>query len=1238
MFTVSGRDVINLGRTSGGDAFTEFVDSVIRAQAAVVSIPLSSVHTNCRTNKQDGGVDTKLDIGITVDPTGWMREKTIWQFKAVEANSITDSNLRNEICKWFSKECIEAGFSYRFCLCDSIAAYTKTNWKSLLTAEARTINPNSPEAEVLTADDLAAWVSKFPAIVLRIFRQAAGTRLLTFDSWASNQREITGEYISVPTWQPNIDRIIHHVDWSQKPKDPVLHIQGWPGVGKTRLVCETLATVHGAQQLVICTEDEDDSRAVAQYLVNDPNASAILVADESSVDESLQIERIVKGHAARIRAITIYNTPARPAAGSPEPWVMQIDRPTLDEILKVNFADQVPTERRRAYAEWSENFVRFAAYLCLHDSEIQGVAPFGVASPEFRNYLLKEKLLTPDELDALCCIALLPKVGFARDVETEIQALCKHVDVDFKSVVAAAHRLHRNTGFIGRGGRFFYVTPKVIADVAFEFAWQKWTNDIETFLGDFPSGLVNQFLDRVARSAHADVRKQVSDFFLQWGMTLRPPDLTKGDVVERIANLCYAHPEEYLPILRRLVEAATKEDLADEEGEYAMDSTPRREIVWLCERFAAFPEFFADAEAILLRLAIAESEPGIGNNATGIWTQLYRLVLPGTAVPFLERLSMLKERLHDSDQEVRDVAFRALERAFEQFGTHAVGPAVIAGRITPADWMPGSQSERKACFDGLVALLVNLSSTKAIPSAVVVRRISFEQLDALLQMGYLDQLQEIFALEQMTVEERAALKHGIDGFLMEAKRRNGMLATDGSEYFEQVAAWARLVTPTDLHGRLVAAVSVDQWHHDFHDQGDLWKRQLRELAKELLDSPSNLDRELKWLCSENARSAATFGYALAHEDPGATVLEPVFTVCAREKTIGLCRGYVYGMADSKSRHFSRLNSLIDALSEFDPQTAQEISLAGGRFTNSLQRTLELVDSGRLGARALASFSFGVDRVPLEAVEFKEVLKRFVCALERGDTDAAKTAVRFLGYRLDHPAEHDAVLDDPEIAALSWQLVEAAAPEVRRDLHWWLQALNWLAKFDPGRAIEAACAALQSTVADWRQIDDFLQQMAANNPAEVINCIGKLAIDSKAGWSIYLRNLSRVVEMIPAKTVLTWVDSHGIRAARRIARQLPGPYLDDSGRPVVPEVTELILTEFGSDEDVFAEFCMGRHSGQIHSAAAGSVPKEFGEYEATARKFLTHPNEYIRRWAAHEIEYVKFETERWVEHDAEMLIE
>src|SRR5262249_10906925 len=128
------------------------------------------------------------------------------------------------------------------------------------------------------------------------------------------------------------------------------------------------------------------------------------------------------------------------------------------------------------------------------------------------------------------------------------------------------------------------------------------------------------------------------------------------------------------------------------------------------ERLARFAEYFDDAERMLLRLALAESEPHIGNNATHIWRQLFRIVLSGTEVPFPERLARLERRLLSGEEAVPPLAFGAFKELFNPFPRRMEGHPVVAGRITPPDWRPRSEAEYRSCRQAVVALLCRLAT------------------------------------------------------------------------------------------------------------------------------------------------------------------------------------------------------------------------------------------------------------------------------------------------------------------------------------------------------------------------------------------------------------------------------------------------------------------------------------------------------------------------------------------------
>ena len=85
----------------------------------------------------------------------------------------------------------------------------------------------------------------------------------------------------------------------------------------------------------------------------------------------------------------------------------------------------------------------------------------------------------------------------------------------------------------------------------------------------------------------------------------------------RLVRLIEVQPEAMIAVLRGLLERTAVNQLRG-SVHAARGERARRQLVWLAEKLAHFAEYFTDAEAILLRLAIAETEPHLGNNASRV--------------------------------------------------------------------------------------------------------------------------------------------------------------------------------------------------------------------------------------------------------------------------------------------------------------------------------------------------------------------------------------------------------------------------------------------------------------------------------------------------------------------------------------------------------------------------------------------------------------------------------------------
>src|SRR5262249_2000381 len=154
---------------------------------------------------------------------------------------------------------------------------------------------------------------------------------------------------------------------------------------------------------------------------------------------------------------------------------------------------------------------------------------------------------------------LLPRVGYCDDVADQLDMLCNHTMIGRSpaDIVGIAQRLRQSPGFIDFGGRFLYVTPMLIAQVTFQWAWERWIEpDPRRFLGGIRAQLIGSFVERVQMAGTLAMRQVVSDFFLDWVSNLDPPDLGREEAVSRLVHLIEVQPETLVPLLRQLVERA----------------------------------------------------------------------------------------------------------------------------------------------------------------------------------------------------------------------------------------------------------------------------------------------------------------------------------------------------------------------------------------------------------------------------------------------------------------------------------------------------------------------------------------------------------------------------------------------------------------------------------------------------------------------------------------------------------
>jgi hypothetical protein len=1245
MWEINSFDVFAL-RTPGGDEFAEFVNSLIYADAYLCGVSQAEIFTTLRTNVRDGGVDAEIRTVIPSD-SGWMSYPTIWQYKATGTSNISPGDLRNEIInpsKGHTRNLIEQGYAYRFCICDDVTSEKTHEWEAVLFEEIQKINQQAPAPKVINASHLAEWANCFPAILIRFFRQEL-LSIQDLKTWGQNIKALTPDFVQINDWETVKNSIIQHIDLSTICHDVVLLLQGEAGVGKTRLTYESIASIPNIASLVMYAIDKQAIN-IAYPLARDDNAKGILIADECLPNTRRELENILQGHSDRVRVICLDNSGEPVSSAQPEFWLRRISDNDLEKILDHNFP-LIPLDRRRVYVELSGGFIRLAASLCKDDSLIISRGSLDPSISSIGSYL--QTTLSNDQRKVAEVISLFRRLGIRGEVKNELDTLCRILNLDRNDFLATASTLKDVPGFIAFAGRYIYVTPEIVAQTLFRIAWRRIIEpDPETFLNSLSSVLLQSFQERIAKSADEEVRRIVGDFFRNWAARLTPNDLATPEIVNQLVILIDTEPDTFLTILFNLVTQASREQLLATNSGY---TGTRRSLVWLAERMVCLPELFDLSEFILWKLALTETEGAISNNATGVWCQLFNIFLSGTSTPFIKRIEKLKERLFSDEEEEIKLALKGFDRALSLDASRISGPPIVAGRIPPEEWKPSNQEEVEACFGATLDILLEATTTDSESLRAKTYNTVLRNLRSILQVGSLEKIQSIFQTDRLPNHILFSLIGEIEDFLHYNKpQESNALGFDDVEsvevddasseaemsYWQKIEEWLVSLRPDDFSGKLRSVVGKSPWHFSFRDDQEMWNEEVKSLANSLYQDKNLLSSVLEWLCSDQAMSANALGKALGELDAEGSCFELILDSTLRNNSTAFARGYIWGNISIHPDNISEINEKIDAIENDSPVLALDLFLAGGETTNAVERALRLFDSKRLSLAYSDRFANGLIQRPLNSKEFLEILRRLVSSVrieaERWTVKAALDLVAFRASAQSQvTSEKSSIFDSSEVQELIFELLVETANSIFGESYHWNRSLEMASEFDAKRAIETAALALASENQQQRMgAEKFLVNSLDSFPNEVMKVVGNFLLNPGKTYLV-VEKYRFLIRSMPIELMKSWLQSVGVEGAQKIARSLPIPYLSDSGKPVVPPLTEFVLTEFEEDERTFRNFCMGSHSLQLYSGDIPTIHEKEGD---VAKHFLTHSIRRIREWANYEITSSRQSAQYWRQLDEE----
>jgi hypothetical protein len=1207
-------------RDSTGRALTELMDRLIRHSVSVSRTAQDCVSTNLRINYQDGGVDTQVSSALSVDRRGYFGAKSAWQYKAHAEKSLTKAKLQAEITdesKAYLRQLLKDGYAYRICIADNAPSKRKAKLEEWLDEAIQGIAPGAPASKVLFADDIVAWVNSFPGIAAEM-TGADVSGFLFFDSWARSARRRTENFVPTPESESIRATVQNHIRWTTQPRTARLTISGDAGVGKTRTVLEAIAAMPEVSSLVIYVDDEDKALEQARAAANaDEDLYLVIVADECFDATASQLESLLQGVETRVRLITIDNAFER--VDHTDLRLKKVDTQTLEKIVEANFPNVAP-DRRYQYCRLAEGSLRFAVTLCENDGLMLEEGNLAVALRDATGYLNRyfdvNGKFKEEDRRALEIISLVERCGVFGGVFSELLSICELVGANAVDVRERLDLMQKSNGLVGRAGRFLYVTPMPVATACFHRAWKRWIEpDAKSFLEKFPRSLMQSFLARLQRAPEG-VGKVVNDYFRHWIVSRGPGLFRSNDDTEQLLLLVRSDPDEMIPRLRKLVERATDEDLA------AGYDTGRRWLLSDLDQIASFPVWFEAAEEMLLRLALNDPEPELGNNATSSWSGLYPIIAP-VATPFTERLEILKRRITSESEEERYRCVFALSEILHDSSVRLMNPGTYGHRLAPSSWRPQTWDEYFGNVTESIRVLVTLCGDAATKVREKAIKTLVSSVRSLIFRGILGPAKE--GAEGIPSDIRPILRAELREFLL---LNNSEHSPHSAEEKEQrssfVSKWIEELATDDLHSLLVEEIGPDAWDH--HLEQTAWEDRIRDLAMRLIENDEEFSSELPWLNGPQAKSIVEFGTVMGRFDHSLTRLDAIVAAAKEAKNANFARGYFLGItnrfrdtAESSAALTvqERLNRCVDSIWDVDPVLAYYVMAPSGAFVHALERTISAVEAKTLPAVSLQNFQAWDGPVPTSPQGAKTAAQALLQAALAGDKRSAGVGVGFivhllLRYKPENRAKYlQTVFGEPKLDTV-FGLLEQNATGDDSISPYFGQIFAHILPTDPNRGIDLAISMVRSRDFEVsREAGGLFHAVVEVDPAGVMQKLGEALLSDDEVYRLSLRHVPLLA--LPTDVIKAWLDEHGLAGARVIARYLPRPHLNDD-KPELHPVAQAVLERYGTDDQVFSRWVAGMTGGVVAGSLADWVERR-AEY---AEKFLDSPVEAVRKWAESEI--------------------
>ena len=1233
-FMATGADVMRLREWE----LPQFLRSLLHAEAEANGLAADDIHVAEDYFVADGGEDAHLrwDDGPSRTPHLPARY-TQFQIKTGNitlTNAATEPLTKDRHVKPMIRSALEAGAHYVLLCTTSLTAQKASAIADRIRTSLRKAGlPVVPERiHVQDAEQLAAWTNNYPPIVARVKERTAPNSTGPFRSWiqwANRTEHVLSPFAEDERLPELKSRLVNDL---ARP-GTVVRVLGPAGVGKSRLVLESLYSLDAQglpmhEFVMYADQSEAEQTAIcgAVRTLADTGARAIVVVDDCPPDTHQRLAGMVAAPRSRLSLATIDNDEAHSASAQEKSTVPVRHAPrAVTEIIIDRELPSLSSEDRRRLLLFSRGYPTIAVRIASAWAQNKPM-PYSTDDYFVNAFVTGRNDPEPDV--TIRTAMLIAAFGTVRhtphDSEVADLALWGR-RITPGDMHAALDRLI-DRGVIQRRGGLVVLQPRPVAMRLTERQWREWTPDrrLGLLTGDRDPHFKRNVARQLAWINDTNVAKEVA------AAVLRPDGPLDG--LHRLAQpgnpgvlyqLAAVDAQLAADCIRR-----TLDGVADLR---ALPAEVRRFLVQTLETVAFPPNTFADAASLLLRLAVAETEDRIANNATGQFAALFPMIEGATAADGASRIALLREAGNTNDPRQRAVVVNALlAGAKTMYFSRFVGAETHGSRPALQPWRPLTGENASDYVTFCVEQLAR-EATAGDDVGVAAKTGLGHELRALVAFGLLNIVENVVARMRDATGSWSEATESLGDFIQ-------FDAADAAPCVpDRVRALIRLLQPTTLSERIHDLVSNMPWDYpngedlDYDQQVARQLEAVEEVAQDVLRQTPVLAEHLPHLCHGSQRWACVFGERIgARIDSPEDWLQRIATVLRQ--------------LPDDDRNFDLLSGFVKGLSERDPdavetckrQVAESTDLAPalpsicsrlGLVDSDIQLAIVALRAGVLPPWPLRHWAMGGVLSALPPGSLAPLFDE----LRGHGTEGLLVATELLGM-LSHGAQQR--LED-----LRPQLIELATSIVGSELtrqsamvaHHLKTIFKWLLAKGRGDrdaltlalTVSRAMAAEQVSRHTLDLLSPLLPDLLSGFPEIAWPLIGQRMLEPTiSAWQ--LRRVltgasSRArgdaeppILSLPPDTLFAWCAAYPHEAPVCAAGVLPILAPDDaeSNALSLHPLLLRLLDQFGDRKDV-----LDAADANIHSFIwVGSLTTYFARYRGPLATLRDHPIPRVARWA------------------------